>query len=130
MAFQPALLGQGWRDGVDVSRFANDQQQADFAAPEEAVALAQVLNQLCVVSLVIGLFRRWHWQRQRTEHQRADSILDNLPSHQRHAKQQCPQQYAFEQNISHYSAIKEPGLHQKPPDQGPRSDKRRKDYSQ
>ncbi|MOA00831.1 hypothetical protein D3C78_1202060 [compost metagenome] len=67
MAFQPALFGQGRGDGFDFGGFADDQQQADFAAPEEAVAVAQVhLNRIDRSSLAITRFRgaNLHGQRQ------------------------------------------------------------------
>ncbi|MNO70990.1 hypothetical protein D3C76_618920 [compost metagenome] len=43
LPFQPLLFGQAGGDGVDLGRFADDQQEAGFAAPERAVVGAHML---------------------------------------------------------------------------------------
>ncbi len=40
LAFEPLVSGQGGGDGFDFGGFADDEQQAGFVAPEEAVVLA------------------------------------------------------------------------------------------
>ncbi|VVN49194.1 hypothetical protein PS639_06258 [Pseudomonas fluorescens] len=42
LAFQPVFLGEARGDGVDLFGFADDQQEADFTAPEGTVTLAQI----------------------------------------------------------------------------------------
>ena len=41
LALQPALLSQAWHQLFDCCLVAGNQQQADFAPPEEGVAFAQ-----------------------------------------------------------------------------------------
>ena len=45
LPFQPELIPQTGGDGVHLGGLAHDEQQADFAAPEQAIVVAQVFAQ-------------------------------------------------------------------------------------